>query len=109
MAFEKGKSGNPKGRPKREDSLADIIRTIGAQSKGKDKRTRWELLTIALFDQAETGNAKAATFLAERAFGKAPQEIDLKTENKENEIATLDDLVAAIGKYKRGKKGLMKT
>ena len=104
MPFKKGKSGNQKGRPKRQDSLADIIRTIGAQCKGKDKRSRWELLTIALFEQAETGSAKAATFLAERAFGKSPQEIDLKTENKINEIATVEDLSTAIEKYEKGKK-----
>jgi hypothetical protein len=29
MAFHKGKSGNPNGRPKRGDSLTDILRELG--------------------------------------------------------------------------------
>ena len=70
MPFEPGQSGNPKGGPPKHDSLNAIIRTFGDEREGEGKRTRWERLVKAMFDEGFAGNVKAATWLADRAFGK---------------------------------------
>ena len=67
-----GEVRNPNGRPKRHDSLAEIIRNYGIKHHKEEKRSRWEKLTDAMFNEAFDGNVKAAEWLANRAFGRTP-------------------------------------
>jgi len=76
--FEKGKSGNPAGRPPIGKSLAEAFRAVGEEqvTRGKNKgKTRLDVLIRSLYKQATAGSPKAATLIADRGWGKALQPI----------------------------------
>ena len=72
--FEKGKSGNPSGRPKQTTDELDLIYACKQKSiKALDKLE-------ALMDSENEGIAlKASLAIIERAYGKPRQEIDTTT------------------------------
>ena len=82
--FEPGKSGNPAGRPKKEESISNLIREIGDTKKkikvsGKHKMVPlMKVVVLKMFDLAMRGDVPAAKFLAERRDGKAPTTIELQ-------------------------------
>jgi hypothetical protein len=69
MTFVKGKSGNPNGRPKKKQSLADILEMIGSES-GAGDISRKERLMETVYQMAEGGDLAAIKFIAERTDGK---------------------------------------
>lgn len=71
--FKPGESGNPKGRPKKEDSLADQIREyLGQQDLTvQEKRTYQDSIIRKATLQAVGGDHNARCWLADRAYGKA--------------------------------------
>lgn len=95
MPFQKGKSGNPKkifkkgnkaavghGRPPRLPDMEEAVaRAIGeVVTSGKYKGlTDWDMVMMRMKKMAKAGNTKAAQFLADRGYGKAPQSIDITT------------------------------
>lgn len=88
MPFQKGQSGNPAGRPRLAESLAERVRKLGGERGG---RYLSKLHEIALaegpiaFRIDVKEQLAALKFLIERGWGKAPQEIIL-----EGAVRTLD-------------------
>ena len=70
--FAKGVSGNPGGRPK---GLARYVREL----VGDDGRRIADFMLNVLDDESERTETrlKAAEWLAERGFGKAPTQVEL--------------------------------
>ncbi len=71
--FDKGKSGNPGGRPRRTPEEAELIEACRT-------KTREALGTILqLMDESDNDRVRlaAAQYVIERGWGKAPERIEL--------------------------------
>lgn len=73
--FEKGTSGNPKGRPKLPD-IKDLIEDVIGEEGMKE-------VLRAMFIKATKGKSeKAADILFDRGYGKAKQQLDVTTDGE---------------------------
>jgi hypothetical protein len=72
MVFKPGQSGNPKGRRKLDPAFEEAVKKAA-----KPALAQIELLAKTSDD--DSVRLKASTWLAERAFGKAPEEINVET------------------------------
>ena len=81
QGFAKGKSGNPKGRPRKQQCIPDILRKIGAEEidTQNGKMTKIEGLMRMVYKEAVTGNQWAVNFIADRTEGKPAQTMDYTT------------------------------
>src|SRR5262249_49647121 len=75
--FQKGKSGNPKGRPRNASSLTVLLREKITQicEYDKQERTWQEMIVLATLRLAIEGNSSALREVWERLGGKVPQPI----------------------------------
>ncbi len=73
--FPKGKSGNPKGRPKKLPELDKLLADVLGEEK--DGITAADAILRKLRAMAAQGNIRAAEILLDRAYGKAKQQMDL--------------------------------
>ncbi len=93
QGFKRGQSGNPAGRPKKGDALADVIAKVMEQTERKfagmpGKVSRRKVLvemvhrfvSIALYDADHRVALAAAQWLADRGYGKARQSTDINLE-----------------------------
>ena len=80
MPFTKGVSGNPNGRPRKGQSLADLIRKYGDQRDPKTGTRRKDLLALMLWDKSLEGDLRAAEYVADRLLGRPAQELRLTNE-----------------------------
>jgi hypothetical protein len=78
--FPKGKSGNPKGRPKLPDLNEALAKYLSEEKEGK---TALEAVLMKLRQMATAGNLKAAEMLLDRAYGKPKQTTDVTTNGKD--------------------------
>lgn len=76
MAFEKGQSGNPGGRPK-EKLFTDAVR-IAVNREADDGRKKLTLLADKLVDFAMAGEGWAMQQIADRLEGKPAQSLDIE-------------------------------
>lgn len=72
MAFQKGQSGNPGGRPKECAEVKELAREFGPEAISK-------LVELMRGDDARVAKA-AADSLLDRAYGKAAQTVDMNAE-----------------------------
>ncbi len=100
--FQRGRSGNPTGRPKRRPSFrAALLAELAATMPGKDQRragSKLQAVVKTLVDSAIAGNARAQSLLV----GALVRVGDV--EEKEAASLTSDDeaiLEAYVGELKR--------
>lgn len=77
--FQKGQSGNPKGRPKLPDIRAALAAVLADEQNG---RTALDGVLMALRAKAVKGDVAAARELLDRAFGKAAQTVDVTSKGE---------------------------
>lgn len=71
--FQKGKSGNPRGRPRQNPGIADLFRKISKQTvqtngpKGQQRMTKLEASITQLMNKATAGDLKAMKVLLQMA------------------------------------------
>src|ERR1035437_10350153 len=78
--WKKGTSGNPRGRPKKEDCLTNLLREEIQKicPADREKRTWKELVVRATLQLAMKGNATALKEVWERLDGKTLQSGELQ-------------------------------
>ena len=87
--FKKGESGNPKGRPKKEVCLTDILREQGELKDveyGGEKITRAEALAKKLYALAMSGDVNAIKYIYDRAEGRPAVTVNQNITNMDNPI-----------------------
>jgi ribosomal protein L17 len=78
MPFKQGKSGNPKGRPKKGETLTDLLREkIEIPKTTREKLTRKEKIIEKLITLAEAGDLSALKYLFDRIDGRPKESIEL--------------------------------
>lgn len=85
MAFEKGQSGNPGGRPKEDSEVKALARQYGREAVEK--------LADLMRNADDRTAAAAANALLDRGFGKPAQVI---AGDAENPIAIREILIRAV-------------
>ena len=73
--FKKGGVGNPRGRPKREICIPDILRKIGDEPSGIKDLNKLQAVMHKVYSQAVKGNSWAVQFIADRCEGKAVETV----------------------------------
>jgi len=86
MPFEKGKSGNPEGRPKRGHAIADILNELGSAKAGN--KTRREQMLANVYKLAQEGEKWAVEFIADRTEGK-PTQTNINIEQEKAEVVEI--------------------
>ena len=74
VRFVKGKSGNPKGKPKNIPELKILLAEVLGEEK--DGIVAAKAILMALRAKATKGDVRAAEVLLDRAYGKALQAIE---------------------------------
>ncbi len=93
-AFQKGRSGNPAGRPK-TITLSEAYRRELAKVDPTDaqNRTFAEVLAEQAVVKAKTGDVQALREIADRTEGKARQTITLSVERREQIERAIDRMI----------------
>ena len=87
MAWEKGQSGNPNGRPKKDYSINERVRRF-FESKEADEETgelveRIDLLIKDTWRNARKGDFQAQRYLMDRLGGRPTEKVEISgDENK---------------------------
>lgn len=78
MPFQKGQSGNPNGRPKKDQTLSDLLTKY---LDGKDKVTnvkRKDLLIQKIVELALQGDVTSIKYIFDRVDGSPTSTVDLE-------------------------------
>jgi hypothetical protein len=77
MPFERGQSGNPKGRPRKGKSLTEALEKALKQ-KREDGRKTYDVLAATLIELAiQDKNIQALRYIYDRTDGKPTESIEL--------------------------------
>ena len=79
--FKKGKSGNPRGRPKKLPELDKLLADVLGEPNA-DGIEAAKIVLMALRKKAASGDVRAAEALLDRAYGKPKQSIDHTSDDK---------------------------
>jgi hypothetical protein len=82
--FQKGKTGNENGRPKKLPELDKLLADVLGEEK--DGVTAAEAILKALRAKATKGDIRAAEVLLDRGYGKAKQSMDITSDGKQIEL-----------------------
>lgn len=88
--WQKGQSGNPKGRAPRGQAMADQLRKL-LRAKDADGRTNREKVATAVLEVAIGGNIEAAKLIFERIDGKVADHLDVESDNTIHVVVTYAD------------------
>lgn len=92
MPWEKGKSGNPKGRAPNQESLAGIMRELLEEKRSKKgRKTKKRALLEKVFTKAIGGDVACMRMIWEYYDGKPKQQIEIGH-------SKLDDIMEQFGK-----------
>jgi len=102
--FAKGKSGNPKGRPKGSQNIATVLASVMREKVQLDENgrrrttTKGKAVVLRVTNAALTGNLKAAEVLMvwNRLFEIPTVEEPLETADHEKERAVMRTLLKGI-------------
>lgn len=75
MAWRKGQSGNPNGRPPKEKALTSILERYGEEQE--DGKTRKERLAEELWALALSGDLPAIKYIYDRLDGRPRETMDV--------------------------------
>lgn len=78
--FKKGRSGNPKGRPKKLPELDKLLADVLGDEK--DGVSAAEAILRAIRAKATRGDVRAAEVLLDRAWGKVKSHVDITSDDK---------------------------
>lgn len=73
--FLSGSSGNPTGRPVGSLNLTTLLREALLETDSKDRKTRAQLVVLAVIGKALEGDCRAAELLFDRIDGPIAQQI----------------------------------
>jgi hypothetical protein len=100
--FQKGRSGNPRGRPKGAKNEATILRglldrKIDVRQGGRSRKiTVFEAILMRFTEDALKGNTKSASFLLNRYAGIEAGELQPGNDMSDDDRKVLDAFVRQI-------------
>jgi len=77
--FKKGQSGNPKGAPKKDESLTGLLRAYMDETVNPEGKKRKEAFIQAVAKHAVKGDPTLIKYLWDRLDGQMKQEILMQT------------------------------
>ena len=78
MPFKKGKSGNPRGRPKKGQALTEILNEKLDQEHGKAKKLKREVIAEKIISLAISGDLGALRYIFDRLDGRPKETVELE-------------------------------
>jgi hypothetical protein len=78
--FVKGVSGNPHGRPRKGDTLTEILEELGKEkvTRGKARIERRTALAKKLWEKALRGDAICIKYLYDRIDGRPKESVEMQ-------------------------------
>jgi len=93
--WQKGQSGNPKGRPPKAKCIPDLLKKIGEEEGTRDgESTKLEVVLRRVYSYALQGKPWAVQFIADRTEGKPKQ--SMETEVNFSGKMTVTDAMALV-------------
>jgi len=89
MPFQKGVSGNPGGRPKKDWTWGQMLETIGEETELKSGKKFKELVSRRLWVECVNGNITAIKELFNRMEGLPMQFTDVTSDGKQLPITII--------------------
>lgn len=94
MRFQKGISGNPKGRPTNEQAFATILRAELDGSVGR--KTKRELIANKVIEMALEGDMVAVRWIADRTDGRVTENLQATVTEQ---VVVSDEMVEEVLTY----------
>lgn len=110
MAWKKGQTGNPNGRPNDKPFLETLRMVLKEPVDATDKKIKLRRITEVLVDKAMAGESWAVQHVMDRVDGKAHQTTELTIDDKrERTDWTRGELVDFLNNAANGGSGTAET